>query len=321
MEPKESIVKPFRFGIVTSNLPPSEWIARVRQIEELGYSTICWPDHFRTQWEPVAALAAVAAVTTRLRVASLVYCVDYRHPVVLAKAAATINLLSGGRHEFGIGAGWMESDYTQAGICYEPPRFRIERLDEALEIIRRIWTQDRTSFSGKHYNVKEVPRAVEPPEQQPPRIFVGGGGHKVLEVAARHADIIGITPTFWGGKFGSHNIYDFSLRPIREKVKWARESAEAAGRDPDKIEFSINVFGLNLTENPMPIREEIAKRWKVGVEDIAKCGLFLLGSADEIRGQLERQRIETGISYIAISESNPIVLKKFAHSVIRPLLR
>lgn len=313
-------MKPFRFGIVTSNFPPSDWIARVHQIEELGYSTICWPDHFRTQWEPVAALAAIAAVTTRLRVASLVYCVDYRHPVVLAKAAATIHLLSRGRHEFGIGAGWMESDYIQAGIRFEPPRFRIERLNEALEIIRGIWNQDQTSFSGKHYNVTGVPRAVKFSEQ-PPLILVGGGGPKVLEVAAHHADIIGITPTFCGGKFGSHNIYDFSLKRIREKVKLAKESADAAGRDPEEIEFSSNVFGLNLTDDPRPIREKIAKRWNVGVEDIAACGLFLIGSANEIRGKLERQRMETGISYIAISESNPIVLKKFAHSVIRPLSR
>jgi probable F420-dependent oxidoreductase len=314
-------VKSFRFGVVLSKLPSTEWVTRVRQIEKLGYSTLFWPDHFRTQWEPVAALAAAASVTKRLHIGSLVYCVDYRHPVVLAKAAATIHLLSGGRHEFGIGAGWMESDYVQAGIRFEPPRFRIERLNEALEIIRRIWSQDKTSFSGKHYTVTEVPRAAKFGEQQPPRILVGGGGRKVLEVAAAHADIIGITPTFSGGKFGSHNIYDFTLKRMREKVKLARESAEAAGRNPEEIEFNSNVFGLNITDDPRPIREEIAKRWNVGVDDIAACGLFLIGSADEIRGQLERQRMETGISYVAISELNPIVLKRFAHSVIRPLLR
>jgi alkanesulfonate monooxygenase SsuD/methylene tetrahydromethanopterin reductase-like flavin-dependent oxidoreductase (luciferase family) len=240
--------------------------------------------------------------------------------VVLAKAAATIQLLSGGRHEFGMGAGWMESDYAQAGIHFEPPRVRIERLDEALEIIRRIWTQEQTSFSGKHYNVTEVPRAVKFSEQKPPRIFVGGGGPKVLNVAAHHADIIGITPTFCGGKFGSHNIYDFSLKRMREKANLARESAEAHGRDPDEIEFSCNVFGLNLTVDPKPVREKIAERWNVGVEDIKACGLFLTGSANEIRGQLERQRRETGISYIAISESNPIVMKEFAYSVAKPLL-
>jgi hypothetical protein len=146
-------------------------------------------------------------------------------------------------------------------------------------------------------------------EQQPPRILVGGGGLKVLEVAAHHADIIGITPAFCGGKFGSQNICDFSLKRIREKVKFARESAEATGRNPEEIEFSCNVFGLDITYDPRPIREEIAKRWKVGVENIAACGLFLTGSANEIRGQLERQRMETGISYIAISVE-PYLIEK-----------
>jgi probable F420-dependent oxidoreductase len=315
-----NVMKPFRFGVVLSNLPSAEWITIVRQIEKLGYSTLCWTDHFRTQWDPVAALAAVASVTKHLNVGSLVYCVDYRHPVILAKAAATIHLLSGGRHEFGIGAGWMESDYDRAGIHYDPPKVRIERLNEALEIIRRVWTQEQTSFSGKHYNVKEVPRAVKFSELQPPRIFVGGGGPKVLDVAAHHADIIGITPVYSRGKFGSHNICDFSLKRIREKVNLAKESAIAAGRDPDEIEFGCNVFGLNLTVDPKPIREEIAERWKVGAKDIAACGLFLIGSANEIRGQLEKLRFDTGISYIAISESNPIILRKFAQSVVRPLL-
>jgi probable F420-dependent oxidoreductase len=312
-------VKPFRFGVVLSNLPSVDWIANVCQIEKLGYSTLFWTDHFRTQWDPVVALSAVASVTKHLHVGSLVYCVDYRHPVVLAKAAATIHALSGGRHEFGIGAGWMESDYAHAGICFDPPRIRIERLDEALKIIRSIWSQDETSFSGKHYTLSKVPRSVKFSEK-PPRIFVGGGGPKILGVAAHHADIIGITPTFYGGKFGSHNIYDFTLKRIREKVNLVKECTIAAGRDPDELEFNCNVFGVNLTANSKPIREKIAERWQVSVEDIESCGLFLIGSANEIRGQLEKLRKETGISYIAISESNPIILEKFAYSVARPLL-
>jgi probable F420-dependent oxidoreductase len=313
-------MKPFRFGVVLSNLPPAEWINRVRKIEQLGYSTLFWTDHFRTQWEPVAALSAAASVTKRINIGSLVYSVDFRHPVVLAKAAATIHLLSNGRHEFGLGAGWMENDYVQAGIRFDPPRYRIERLNEALKIIKSIWTQDHTSFSGKHYNVKDVPRAVKFSEQQPPKILVGGGGPKILDVAAHHADIIGITPAFHGGKFGSHNIYDFSLKRMYEKVKLVRESAEAAGRDPDELEFNCNVFGLNITKDPKPICEEIAKRWAVNIEDISSCGLFLVGSANEIREKLEKQRKETGINYIAISESDPVRLKQFAYSVMKPLL-
>src|SRR5262245_47526353 len=103
--------RPFRFGVQLASLPADTWSARIQRIEALGYSSVFWPDHFSTQWEPVAALAAAAACTRSLRVGSLVYCVDYRHPVVMAKAAATIHLLSGGRHEFGLGAGWMETDY------------------------------------------------------------------------------------------------------------------------------------------------------------------------------------------------------------------
>ena len=140
---------PFRFGVQVATLPAEGWIERARRIEALGYSTLFVPDHFGSQWEPVATLAAVAAVTTRLRVGSLVYDVDYRHPVVLAKAAATTHLLSGGRHEFGIGAGWMETDYVEAGIAYDRPGVRIARLEEALQIVRGMWTQEKTSFAAQ----------------------------------------------------------------------------------------------------------------------------------------------------------------------------
>ena len=122
------MANPFRFGVQVGSLP-SDWLARVRRIEALGYATLFVPDHFGTQWEPVATLAAAAAVTERLRVGSLVYDVDYRHPVVLAKAAATTQLLSNGRHEFGIGAGWMQSDYEEAGLPYDKASVRIARLD------------------------------------------------------------------------------------------------------------------------------------------------------------------------------------------------
>ena len=122
---------PFRFGVQLSAMPGDQFADRIHRIEALGYSTVFWPDHWGAQYEPVAALAAAAALTTKLRVGSLVYGVDYRHPIVLAKAAATIQLLSNGRHEFGIGAGWMRTDYDQAGIAYDKPSVRIERLGQA----------------------------------------------------------------------------------------------------------------------------------------------------------------------------------------------
>ena len=191
--------RPFRFGVQLFKLRGNEWEDRVRRVEELGYSSVFWPDHFGDQWEPIAALAAAAAVTKRLRIGSLVRALDYRHPVVLAKASATIHLLSGGRHEFGLGAGWMQTDYDEAGIRYDRPGVRIERMEEALQIIRSMWTQEKTSFSGKHYRITEVAQAADLPPDGPPKVLVGGGGKRVLSIAGRYADIVGINATMHEG--------------------------------------------------------------------------------------------------------------------------
>jgi probable F420-dependent oxidoreductase len=186
---------PFRFGLQCSTLPADGWAARARRIEELGFSTLFCPDHFSKQWDPTVLLAGAAAVTTRLRVGTLVYGVDYRHPVVYAKQAASLHLLSGGRHEFGLGAGWMETDYREAGLRYDSPGTRIERLEEALEIALGMWGTDGFSYAGKHYAVSEIARAAPLPAGERPRILVGGGGKRLLSVAGRHADIVGINPS------------------------------------------------------------------------------------------------------------------------------
>jgi alkanesulfonate monooxygenase SsuD/methylene tetrahydromethanopterin reductase-like flavin-dependent oxidoreductase (luciferase family) len=154
---------PFRFGVQLSQPPAGEFTKRVQRIEALGYSTLFCPDHFSPQWDPTVLLAAAAAATTRLRVGALVYGIDYRHPVIYAKQAATMHLLSGGRHEFGLGAGWMETDYVQAGMTYDSPGTRIERLEETLKIALGMWSGEGFSFSGKHYTIREVPQAAKLP--------------------------------------------------------------------------------------------------------------------------------------------------------------
>src|SRR5258705_2807518 len=166
---------PFRFAVQIANLPKDSWTERVRAYERLGYSTVFCPDHFGPQWDPTVLLAAAAAVTAKLNVGSLVYDVDYRHPVIHAKGAATIQYLSGGRHEFGIGAGWMQTDYDEAGMSYDSPGTRISRLDEALQIIKSMWVNERTTFAGKHYTVTNIARAVDG-GTKPPKILIGGGG-------------------------------------------------------------------------------------------------------------------------------------------------
>jgi probable F420-dependent oxidoreductase len=310
---------PFRFGVQLHELPAGDWRDRVRRIETLGYSSIFWPDHFGPQWEPVAALAAVAAATERIRVGSLVYDVDYRHPVVLAKAAATTHLLSGGRFEFGIGAGWMESDYEEAGISFDRPGLRIQRLEEALEIIRSMWTEEKTSFAGRHYRIQGAQRAANLPEGSVPKILIGGGGPRLLRLAGRHADIVGISAMVDQGKVVPETARNVAPDRVLEKIAWVREAAERAGRDPEAIEFSALTFVCNITDDAKSLREALAGNTGMSPEEIANCPLFLAGTGPEICDRLERQREETGISYVMIQGGDFDLVERFAEEVVAPL--
>ena len=180
---------PFRFAVQIANLPQDSWPERVRAYERLGYSTVFCPDHFGPQWDPTVLLAAAAAVTTKLNVGSLVYDVDYRHPVIHAKGAATIQFLSGGRHEFGIGAGWHEDEHRGYGIGFPSPATRVEMLDEALTVIRRLWTEDSVSHEGRFFTLEDALCNPKPLQRPCQPIVIGGLKPKMLRVIARHAII------------------------------------------------------------------------------------------------------------------------------------
>ncbi len=313
------MTRPFRFGVQIVSLPAEGWAERVRRIESLGYSTLFCPDHFGPQWDPTTLLAAAAAVSSRLHLGSLVYDVDYRHPVVYAKQAATLQLLSAGRHEFGIGAGWMKTDYDEAGIAYERPGVRIERLDETLRIVRSMWTEEKTSFGGKHYTVREVARAVEPVPPRPPRILIGGGGPRVLRLAGRHADIVGINPTMVEGRITPETAADLAPERMAEKVRWVREGAEAAGRRFADIELNSLSFVTAIVDDPRELRRGLAANTGMSEAQIADCPLFLTGSAREIQDRLQRRREALGISYVVIQGRDLPTLERFAEAVVAPL--
>lgn len=310
---------PFRFGLQISSLPEGRWRERVRGIEALGFSTLFVPDHFGPQWDPTVLMAGAAAVTDSLKVGSLVYDVDYRHPVVFAKQAATIQILSAGRHEFGLGAGWMQTDYEEAGLAYERIGLRIERLEEALQICRAMWTQEKTSFEGKHYTLQGIAQAAPLLPGSEPRILVGGGGRRVLSLAGRHADIVGINPTMKEGRITNETAADLTPERTLQKVEWARAAAAAAGRDPNALEFNSLVFVVALSDDPSGIREALSKRSGMSVDDVTDCPLFLTGSASEVRERLELRRERTGISYIVVQGHDEALVEKFAEDVVGPL--
>jgi len=310
---------PFRFGVQLHELPTSSWKDDVRHVESLGYDSIFLPDHFGSQWDPTTALAGIATATERLNVGALVYDVDYRHPVVYAKAAATLQVMSGGRHIFGIGAGWMETDYVEAGMSYDRPGVRISRLEEALQIIESMWKNERTTFEGEHYSTKEIAQAANLQGHAPPKILIGGGGPRLLALAGRHADIVGINPKLVEGRVTAETPADSSPERIREKIGWVRESAEKAGRNPEEIEFNSLSFVTAIKDDVAGLRAALAGSSGMTSEQVADCPLFLTGSAQEIRERLEKRREETGINFVVIQGDDVAVLETFAKEIVGPL--
>jgi probable F420-dependent oxidoreductase len=186
-------VRPFRFGAsIGAAISAAEFVERVRRVEALGYAVIDTADHFNSRFEPGPALTATALVTSTPRVSCIVFDNDFRHPALLAKEAASIDVLSGGRLEFGIGAGWKKQEYDQVSIPFDPPGVRVSRLEEAVQIIKGLWGDGPVTFTGRYYTITGLEGMPKPIQRPHPPIFIGAGGKRLLSFAAREADIVGI---------------------------------------------------------------------------------------------------------------------------------
>src|SRR3954466_1485882 len=215
---------PFRFGVQSRSAGPRQpWLEMVRRIEALGYDSISWPDHFVRGFEPVAAMAAAAIATERLRLSGFVFDNDFRHPVVLAMSAGSIAVLSDGRLELGIGAGWLKDEYDQSGIPFDPASVRIARLEEAVRLLKLLLSGERTTFAGEFYRVAGFRVTPAPGRPPPPPMIVGGSSRKILSLAAREADIVSITTRALPD--GSKDDLDMTAAATERKIAWVREAA------------------------------------------------------------------------------------------------
>ena len=248
---------------------------------------------------------------------SLVFAVDFRHPAILAKASATLHLISSGRFEFGIGAGYQPNDYYMTGIPLDPASIRVERVEEALKIITSMWTQEKTSFSGKHYQVTEIQRAGELPEGKHPKIMIGGGGRKMLRLAAQYADIVGIIPR-WRGSFGKMLAHEHTSEGIKRKIIRVKNAAKDYGRDPDDIEFQMMSIWTEITEKPEPMFEKLAEYMGVTTDEIEKSAYMHIGSNSDILDKIQRLREETGINYY-VFQLRGDQIEEYAKSIVQPL--
>jgi len=288
----------FRFAVQEHHAGgAADWRERARRAESLGYSALYLPDHFSEQPGPIAALMAAADATTTLRVGSLVFDNDYRHPVVLAKETATLDLLSDGRLDFGLGAGWLTSDYEKSGIPLDSASTRIERMEEGLKVIKGLWAGGSFSFTGKHYRISEMEGSPLPLQKPHPPILLGGGGRKMLTIAGREADIVNINFDLREGRVNRRLLRTGKAEATDEKVGWIRE---AAVNRFDDIELSVTIFVATITND----REDIAAGMAAGFEqeaaDILAIPHFLIGTIDQIAEDLRSRRDRYGISYVIV---------------------
>jgi len=309
-------VRPFRFAVQLSHAESgAAWRALARKTEDLGYSTLFMPDHFGEQWAPLIALTVAAEATSTLRVGTLVLDNDFRHPVVLAREAATLDLLCEGRLELGLGAGWMRDDYDQAGIVYDPPATRVDRLTEAIGIVKDLWAEGSCDHTGDHYTVTGATGFPSPHRRPGPLLLVGGGSRRVLGLAGREADIVGVNPRLTEGFYGPQAIASAAPEYYDERVAWVRE---AAGERFDSIEVQSLTFVVQVVPNAAELIEQMAPGVGMTPEQAAETPAALIGSVDELVENLERRRRRWSMNYWVVHEGDmdafaPVVARLAGH--------
>jgi len=291
----------FRFGVQTGGATSAqEWKEKARKIEALGYSTLYMPDHFiDTPYAPMVGIAMAAEATDTLRVGTLVLGNDYKHPAVVAKEFASIDVLSDGRVEAGIGAGWMTSDYEALGLPYESHGTRIERLGEALAILKGAWGPEPFSLEGRHYTIKDYDGIPKPTQKPHPPILVGGGGPKLLRLAGREADIVGINPNLRAGEISRDAAQDTVAARTKQKIEWVREGA---GDRFDDLELQIRYFVAAITDDRNALAEAMAPAVGLDPHEALESGVAVVGTVDECCDILVRRREEWGVSYIVLGD-------------------
>ena len=302
--------RPFRFGVHTSDAPSGDaWAAAARRYEALGFSTLLLRDHFDQQLAPIAAMTAAACATETLRVGCLVFDNDYRHPLVLAKELITLDRISGGRVEVGLGAGWMAPDYEQAGIAFDAPRERASRLEEAVRVIKAFFAGGSVDFSGEHYTItghEMYPASLQQPR---PPILLVAGGPRMTRFAAREADIIAINPAkISNAAWADQNIADASADAVDRKVDAVRE---AAGERFDDVELQIVVPFVVPTDDREGTARAIADSLPsadpsvdLSAKTVLESPFVLIGTEDQICETLIERRRRWDLSYYVFNDDS-----------------
>jgi len=317
--------RPFRFGVQSfSASSGAEWRDKARRTEDLGYAVFNLADHFigpgpvqeSTSHPPqelaaVPAIAVAAEATTRLRLGCRVFCIDYRHPVMLAKEAATLDLFCDGRLEVGLGAGWLAGEYAAADIPFERAGVRIAKLAEAVALMKLLMAEGQVSFKGEHFRVEGFEGRPKPLQRPHPPIMIGGGGERVLSLAAREADIVSFNFNNRSGVIGADGVQNSTAELTAQKVEWVRR---AAGDRFGEIELEIAAYFTFVGDQAEAMAEGMGNAFGLSADAMREHPHGLFGSVDAICDELVRRREVYGISYVTVGD---VQMDDFAPVVAR----
>jgi len=294
-------VRPFRFLVGARGVQDRRTLLEgARAAESIGYSDLTVHDHLTPQLAPIAVLAAVAMATERLRLCPLVFNNDLRHPAVLAQELATIDVLSGGRLVVGIGAGWNEPEYRSIGLAFDPPAVRISRMLEAVTILRGLFREGPTSFDGRFYTIHDLDGRPKPVQQPHPPFLIGGTRERMLRIAAREADIVGMDL-----RQDRESLGDAFPARMDERVRWVRDEA---GSRFEGLELSVLrlLGGITITDEPLKAAAEVAHRYEartgltIDPRDVLDSPYSLIGSVPGLVAKLREGRERWGVNSILV---------------------
>ena len=307
--------RPFRFAVQAVHATSAgEWRDLARRVEDLGYSTLFVADHYLDRGPaaqdvgPIAAMATAAAVTTTLRIGCRVFCVDYHQPAALAKEVATLDLLSDGRLELGIGAGWSEQEYGMMGIPMAPAARRVDKLEETVAFLKAYFSGEKLDVHGEHVNVAGY-RGLPRPVQQPhPPFKIGGSRKRVLSLAGREADIVSFA------NVGFEPVNEAGLSPQQEAERRCGYARDAAGDRWVDLDVESSPYFAAITDDPGPGLAALAERFETTIDALLDHPNVLMGTAEVLVERLEARRERYGVNYVSFQQAQA---EEFAPLVAR----
>jgi probable F420-dependent oxidoreductase len=322
------------FGLTLSLVPPKDTPAAAKQAEQLGYTAIYVPDHWAYEhqagaglddqapaWDSTTMLAAIATATTKVRVGALVLCNLFRHPGTTALQTTTLDYLSNGRAFLGLGSGWTRAEFEMMGAPFPDIKPRLRMLDESLQVIKSLWTRERTTFEGEFYRLHEAMSCPKPMQKPHPPILLGGGGKGLLRIAARHADVVNVvTDTGRAGTIDPSEVAKTTDKGFREKLAFLRGEIKAAGRDVDSVRLSSTIFISMLAddhEGGQSFASALGSMFGLDADEVRRMPLALIGTAEECAAELRRREKEWGLShYVLSARSAPGFAERFASEIM-----